>query len=226
MTIKENETQQQKADRLGAVDKIQKEAAWKMIIVTLICLLLFILAVLIVNLKTGGSEATNIGNPYECSECKELKRACKKHKEYDADADLQNKIKNMLYSYKYKADNKLDKYIFYYYGESYFNTECDFCRELGKECNGCKYTREAIAKYIEEILKYQDYKEYQRIMGLDDSEHSSIIPGQETPDKSSVDVQDFIQFRLCDECRELGYPYCNTDIEFVTSLVFAKIKNK
>lgn len=187
MKLRDEETKQEKLERMTIVDKNRNEFIIKVIPI-LVIILVVMIALLVVFAKRDAEK--NIGNPYECMDCKEVGRACRKHKKFDADADLRKKIKNGIYQYRYYIDKETEEnYMYYLYGESNYNLECDFCKENQKECEGCKYTRQAILGYIKEVLNEETLS------------------------------------RLCPDCRDKGYPYCNSDVTSVSEMVYELIKN-
>lgn len=184
MKIKEEETPQEKQERLSTIDNYQNELIKKALPILTVILLVMIVTLIVINKK---AEDKPIGNPYECSDCKELGRACKDHKEYNPNEDLKKKIQNCIYNLKY-LDEGEEIYTYYLYGESYYNLDCDFCNSNKAECPGCEYTRKSIIEYTNREL-----------------------------------TEDTID-RMCTECKKLGYPYCSSDITFVTERVYDSIK--
>lgn len=92
-----------------------------------------------------------IGNPYNCESCKELGRACSKHKGYDSDKALYNKIYMFIDRYnRDEIDDNYSKYALYGYGNQY-NTDCDFCKKENKECHSCEFDRIYITESYERI---------------------------------------------------------------------------
>ena len=188
MKLRDEETKQERIDRMTLVDKNRTEFLYKFIPVLGIILVFMIASLIVLNKKEADK---NIGNPYECSDCKEIGRACRKHKDFDHDAELLNTIKIHLYQYKHYFETGVEEnYTFYVYGESYSNLDCDFCKSEHVECEGCRYTRQAILNYTEQVLASED------------------------------------KDRLCEECKNKGYPYCSSDVTFVAEKIFDLIKNK
>ena len=184
MKLKDEETKQERIDRLTVIDKERNQFIARAL--PILCIILVVMIVMLIVMNKKDSEK-NIGNPYECMVCKELARACKEHKNFNHDEELKETIYTNVYYYKY-AEESDETYAYYTYGESYYNLDCDFCSSNKVECNGCKYTRQAILEYTRDIL---------------DDETIS---------------------RFCSDCRELGYPYCNADVTFITEKVYESIK--
>lgn len=156
MKIGNTETKQEKAMRLAAVDQEQYKTMIKalprILIVLTVCICMF--------LYTENNERNKvIGNPYECSDCKEFNRACKEHKDFSSEASIKNKIQDCLENYKYFLDEEFDnEYKYRLYNEKWFNGQCDFCNKQKDECDGCEYNRVAILKYVTEVLKENNEK--------------------------------------------------------------------
>lgn len=183
MKMKDTETKEERAMRLSAVDQEQYKtvlkALPKLILLLLICICMF--------LYTNNKEKeTTIGNPYECMDCKQYNRACKKHKDFSAEENIKLKIKDNLENYENYLKYDSENYVYYLYDENWFNTDCDFCKRQKEECDGCSYNRKAIIKYI-----------------------NSTIPEYKN--------------NFCNDCKDLGYAKCNTDIQSLVDKVYEKI---
>ena len=87
------------------------------------------------------------GNPYNCRNCYELGRACRRHLDFDQSKELDNKISRICEVYIPSDDEMHELYDTYGYGSTY-NNECDFCNENKEECYSCKADRIAIFKSI------------------------------------------------------------------------------
>lgn len=185
MRLKDEETKQERIDRLTAIDKERNKFIARALPILVIILIIMVAMLIVINKKEAEK---NLGNPYECADCKELARACKNHKDFNHDNELKETINNSLYYYKY-SEGPEDNYKYYLYGESYYNLDCDFCNEIKEECEGCKYTRQAVLNYTNKVL--------------------------------TDDIKD----RFCDNCKELGYAYCSSDMTFIAEKVFNEIKH-
>lgn len=191
MKTTDTETKEEKAMRMAAVDREQYEtvlrAMPKLLLLLLLCICMFIYS------EYKEKEVT-LGNPYECSDCKQYNRACKEHKEFNSEESLKNKIKDSINNYShYIKANDIDltlenSYKYYLYNENWFNTECDFCYALREECDGCRYNREAIIKYVHNNIMQEGYED-----------------------------------KLCESCKEKKYPVCNTDILELVEKVYEDI---
>ncbi|MBR1454367.1 MAG: hypothetical protein IJ593_06955 [Lachnospiraceae bacterium] len=152
MKIKDAETPLEKSERYDITFKEGRNALPFVVILTILAILSAYFVGYFNN--TGSTKSTkSIGNPYNCSSCKNLGRACSRHLDYNADEDLRNKIHNVVYkldNIEYTDDNT--KYSLYVYPNLY-NTECDYCKENNTECQGCKYTRLTILEYYNQAIE-------------------------------------------------------------------------
>ena len=139
MKINDTESIEERAYRNSVV---LKEGRNRLPLVIVLAIAALIIAVFIGYTKQNRlSNIYGVGNPYNCESCKNLGRACSKHRDYDREKDLYNKV------YKFvdrvdpdNLDDTQSKYIMYGYGNEY-NTECDFCKKNKEECYSCKYDR-------------------------------------------------------------------------------------
>lgn len=164
MRMKDTETKEEKAMRLSAVDQEQYKtvlkAMPKIILLLIVCICMF--------LYTENNEKNKtLGNPYECSDCKDFGRACKEHKEFSAEDSIKLKIKDSIENYKYFLGEEFDgEYKYQLYNEKWFNESCDFCNKQKEECTGCEYNRVAILKYLTEAIKENDDSFCENCKGL------------------------------------------------------------
>lgn len=149
MTIKYEETKKEREERIRSIDKEIFKTGSMLLFVAVIVLLIFIVIIVVTK---ANNDNKPIGNPWECADCKDIGSACKKHKDYDKNKAIAEKTEKCLMNYGYIKDKDEMQFIYAYYKNNLYNTECDFCKEQGKECEGCKYTRQSICNYIAQVL--------------------------------------------------------------------------
>lgn len=108
------------------------------------------------NRQLAQYEAYGPGNPYTCATCKDLQRACKDHRNFDANAALNDKVSKFLDRYIPGGTEDDSKFAIYGYGNVY-NTECDFCCENETECYSCSFDRTYIKKYADELSSSNEF---------------------------------------------------------------------
>lgn len=85
------------------------------------------------------NRSIDIGNPYNCIDCYNMKKACKKHKDIDLKSVREKRIKQIVYEYE---PNKT-KYS--------LNSDCDFCKKDKAECYSCERDREVVLSIIDRL---------------------------------------------------------------------------
>ena len=117
-------------------------------------IIIALLAALFVGMNRQSTmiDSYGIGNPYSCKVCKNLQRACKEHRNYDAEAALTDKITSVVDGYTTGMSEDAIKMVMYGTGNLY-NTACDFCNDAEKECYSCSYDRVYITSKYEDIAK-------------------------------------------------------------------------
>ena len=109
--------------------------------VYMIFFVIFSLGLVAINYAYGSKTASyGIGNPYECMQCNKISMACSKHREYDQQKAIEEKIRILANRYKPNGEE------WNYYGNESYNKNCDFCTGGGEECYSCYYTRETLTE--------------------------------------------------------------------------------
>lgn len=154
MRIKDDETTAERIYRQNIVMNHTKKSTPIIASILITCIILvFFIYTYTLHIRT---EEYGLGDPYHCSECKELGMACKEHRGYDAKQSLQDKIS--LVCMNFIPDKGIEYMQKSLYNGSLYNTECDFCTSEQKECYGCSYDREYLTQVATEISKDEVFK--------------------------------------------------------------------
>ena len=144
MKLRDEDTVKDQEYRYNIVNKhIRKSSP---IIATLLIACIVLLYAYTMHIQ---SSRYSLGDPYHCSECKNLGIACSEHKDYDANDGLKEKIDIICMGLiPEESVEYIQKYI---YNGSTYDKNCDFCSSEHKECYGCSYDREYITQLISEV---------------------------------------------------------------------------
>lgn len=146
MSLKEAETIEEKYFRQNAITKSSNK-------VTIILFIALIIVVSFYGINSYTSNRLNeivvVGNPYECEQCKKLRSACNKHKGFNVEDALKEKV--TTYTFNYTGNSSKEKSIHWAYGDKEYNENCDFCLQSKSECYGCRYNRLVIYETIKEL---------------------------------------------------------------------------
>lgn len=148
MRIRDSETEKERAYRQNILQNHTKKSFPIMGIV----LIFMVLAFVFMWLSSSSIEKNQygLGDPYHCSECKELGFACKEHRGYDVSIELGKEIDNYCIYYNPNTVSSEGKYFLY--GNSHeYNINCDFCIIENTECYGCSYERQRLEVLAQEI---------------------------------------------------------------------------
>ena len=153
MRINEQESLEEKLYRHDLIFKEERRVMPYLIALAIIAILVALFVGY--NRQLAQYEAYGPGNPYVCETCKSLQRACKEHRNFDAEAALNEKIAKFIDRYNPNGSDEDSRFAIYGYGNSY-NTNCDFCNDAN-ECYSCSYDRLYLKKYVDEITVTNEF---------------------------------------------------------------------
>lgn len=113
----------------------------KVAIISLICITLLITSELLIIKREAIS-----GNPYYCTDCRNLKFSCSKHKDFDAIQETHNMMETYLGKYDGIIPDDTTSKLWLY--NNTYNPQCDFCKLDSTECSTCITSRKLLEETV------------------------------------------------------------------------------
>lgn len=147
MRLKDTETTKEKEYRQKVVLSETKRSVPLVLIV--VVALIAMLCMMYLNNAEFKAKQNGIGDPYHCMDCKSAGFACKEHRGFDGNAQLNTMVGRFVANYTFGSDGIAELYG----SGNKYNKDCDYCLSEQAECYGCSYDRNTIREMAEQVTK-------------------------------------------------------------------------